>query len=104
MEELGEDSERLHADVGRYAVNAGLRKLIAYGRYCDLLGPDSNDHKTEVYRAKTKGQLDALLKAHIRKGDVVLFKASNAVHLERRVLKRFWFSLKAWKAFFQYFF
>jgi UDP-N-acetylmuramoyl-tripeptide--D-alanyl-D-alanine ligase len=68
MYELGEDSERFHKEVKIKAESLPFEKIIYVGR--NFGGLDIETAKKE-------------LSAYVRKGDMVLLKASNSVGLGR---------------------
>lgn len=103
MNELGDDSENLHAWVGNYVANSDIDILIAYGKNPQWYLRDIDD-SLKAISTKNKKELDNILKRYISKGDIVLFKASNSVHLINRVMKRFPLSIDIKKAFIKYYF
>ena len=86
MFELGEDSEKFHYQVGRYAAEAGCDLIICVGELSEktFMGAKMNtDNKVEYFHTTDAciAQLSDLLKA----GDNVLVKASHAMEFERIV-------------------
>src|SRR5512138_212565 len=80
MKELGDSADALHAEVGRYARDAGIQRLLAVGersRYAvEAFGPG----------AQWFADLDALIadaRSSLREGVAVLIKGSRANKLER---------------------
>jgi UDP-N-acetylmuramoyl-tripeptide--D-alanyl-D-alanine ligase len=86
MLELGEDSERLHGEVGRRVAGMGLDLVL-------FVGPESRAAWAEAKegagdRALHVADADEaarLLREWVHAGDTVLVKASRGVHLERIV-------------------
>lgn len=86
MLELGERSEELHRELGRYAAALDIDRMVFIGRYAE-------DMYREVKEAGGKElryymTVDDYLHAGeqiVRKGDTVLLKASRAMHFERLV-------------------
>jgi len=84
MRELGESSPAEHEEVGRLAVRLGVHQLLVVGTAAEPLHRGAS-------REATAGSAPVLvpdnaaasdwLRGHLRPGDVVLFKASNAVGL-----------------------
>ncbi len=75
MLELGEQSRQLHEEVGSYARNA-VDLLVTLG------------HQSEYYKGKhftADNELLRYLKQNIHGDEVILFKASRALHFERLV-------------------
>ncbi len=89
MRELGRDSAAMHFSVGEFAVGAGIDILFTFGPLGEEIAngaqhagfasesivrlPDEQDVHTAVEK----------LKLTLKKGDVILFKASRALKLER---------------------
>lgn len=86
MFELGDDSDRLHAETGRGAASTGVDVLIA-------VGPLSRETAKAARQAGLVTTLECdepeaaaeLVRKHARAGDVVLVKASRGMRLERVV-------------------
>jgi UDP-N-acetylmuramoyl-tripeptide--D-alanyl-D-alanine ligase len=84
MRELGASSPAEHEEVGRLAVQLGTDRLLVVGAGAEPLlrgareaaGPGGGPVLVPDNEAAT-----AWLREHLREGDVVLFKASNAVGL-----------------------
>lgn len=80
MKELGDSSDELHAEVGRYARQAGVQRLLA-------IGPSSHFAVEAFGRgAQWFADLDALIgeaRSTLAPGIAVLIKGSRANRLER---------------------
>ena len=89
MTELGDDADRLHAEIGADAAAAGLAGLIVVG---DEAAPILAGARTvSGWRGDLEHVPDAAaavgaLKGRLHDGDVVLVKASHSIHLERVAL------------------
>lgn len=93
MLELGHDEGRLHADVGREAVRAGARLLVAVGERMTHAGrgaltatmerPSAERTKVVILREAT-GAADCVREV-LEPSDVVLVKGSRGMALERVV-------------------
>jgi UDP-N-acetylmuramoyl-tripeptide--D-alanyl-D-alanine ligase len=89
MAELGDDADQLHEEVGEAAAAAGLAGLIVVG---DEAAPILTGAKAmprwqgEQLWVSDAAAAHAALRDRLRAGDVVLVKASHAVHLERVAL------------------
>ncbi len=82
MLELGEDSSLLHAKVGEYAAKAGIDVIVCIGlnsKQIYLSAKMSTDK--EVYHFPNVEECIETLPKILIKGDTVLVKASNAMHL-----------------------
>jgi UDP-N-acetylmuramoyl-tripeptide--D-alanyl-D-alanine ligase len=75
MRELGPDAAAYHREIGEYARQRGVERIIGVGVHASEYGPDQ-----EVRDADAAA--DALA-AELRPGDAVLVKGSRAVGLER---------------------
>ncbi len=79
MLEMGEESPRMHYEVGEYAKNSGVELLLACGKLGLEMAKGAGDCGVHFETAK---ELEAKLQDYIRKDDVVLVKASRGMHLE----------------------
>lgn len=82
MGELGQDAEAMHADVGEYAAEHGIRYFIGFGKLtdaaCKAFGEDARVHD----------DIDALvddLDRLLKPGMTVLVKGSRSMRMERVV-------------------
>jgi UDP-N-acetylmuramoyl-tripeptide--D-alanyl-D-alanine ligase len=84
MLELGEQSERLHADLASAVLDARVEELVLVG---DVMRPleDALDGRISVTRAKDSDEAGHKVARLLRPGDAVLVKASNSVGLARVV-------------------
>ena len=80
--EVGEYNEELHRKVGKEVVNQKVDILICYGEaskyIVDQARKEGMDEKN-IYYFEDKDQILDFLKKEIKKGDVLLFKASNGM-------------------------
>jgi UDP-N-acetylmuramoyl-tripeptide--D-alanyl-D-alanine ligase len=83
MLELGEESEPLHAEVGEEAVARGVDELLVVGRPAAALADGARGAlsgtgaSTRVRTVEDADAAEALLRAELEPGDVVLFKSSR---------------------------
>lgn len=91
MFELGENSDDLHAQVGRYAKEAGIDVLICIGEnarhiYAGAAGKaDVCDEKETGFvlrHFKTKEEFLSEKNRMLQEGDIILLKASHGMHFE----------------------
>jgi UDP-N-acetylmuramoyl-tripeptide--D-alanyl-D-alanine ligase len=80
MRELGEESPRLHAEIGEFARNCGVKRLLAVG--------DEARHAVETFGAGATWfavveDLIESLRGEVRSGVTVLVKGSRSNRLER---------------------
>lgn len=95
MRELGEDSEEMHREIGRYLVSRGIDMLITVGKLGACIAESaimSGMSPSCVFAQVDEGEIDSVcseLKGILKSGDAVLFKASRAISLERVIDKVF---------------
>ncbi len=87
MLELGTEEERFHYECGVYAAEAGVRVLWAVGRLSCATAAGFADAAGE---GQTVGHVESVhdvteVRAGLRSGDMILFKASRSVGLEAMV-------------------
>lgn len=89
MRELGKDSAKMHFGVGEYAAKKGIDILFTFGKDAEEIarGAQSAGMSAEsIFRITDTENADAAaekLKEQIKKDDIILFKASRALKLER---------------------
>jgi UDP-N-acetylmuramoyl-tripeptide--D-alanyl-D-alanine ligase len=89
MTELGDDADRLHAEIGADAAAADLAGLIVVG---DAAAPIATGARAvpgwrgELQHVPDAAAAVGALRGRLRRGDVVLVKASHSIHLERVAL------------------
>ena len=82
MFELGENAEKLHGDVGRYAAGLGLDVIICVGELSEEMAREAkaaNTGKSEIHYYPAKEDLLRELQDIIKPGDTVLVKASHGM-------------------------
>jgi len=89
MRELGADSDALHKSVGKYVASLGIDRLYTYGNSAVEIavgalegGMDESAIVGYNQICEPKG-LAEILKKELKENDIVLFKASRAVALEK---------------------
>lgn len=90
MFELGANECGLHAEVGTYAVDAGIQVLICTGKLCRFMYEAAEQRKgsigtgrTDIYYAEDRDALLALLPGILQKQDTILVKASHSMGFEQ---------------------
>ncbi len=89
MKELGEYSKQLHTDVGKTVAAKGISRLCTFGKDAESIALGAINHGYSHDRISINSDTEApdatalAIRAFISEGDVVLFKASRAVRLER---------------------
>lgn len=79
MLEMGEEGPQMHFEVGQYAKDSGVELLLACGKLGREMARGAGEHGMHFEIA---AELEAALPALMKKGDVVLVKASRGMHLE----------------------
>jgi UDP-N-acetylmuramoyl-tripeptide--D-alanyl-D-alanine ligase len=92
MLELGEESSALHRQVGAHLAQKGVNKLITLGKggtfiavgakQCGMKSSEITEFRN--YEADMEA-IGGYLANFLKDGDVVLFKASRAVGIERLI-------------------
>lgn len=79
MNELGEDKEALHYDVGTYLADKGIDILFCTGTLCHELANAVREHSNtcEVHEFASKHALLKELLPFLQEGDAILIKASH---------------------------
>ena len=81
MLELGDFSEQLHKDVGTEVYNNKIDILITVGPLAKHIAQTAKQLGTkEVYECESNAEAVQILKNTIKEGDLILLKASNAMH------------------------
>lgn len=85
MLELGGYSKRLHRELGKDLVKAGVKKIIAVGEFAtDVAGAaiEAGISSKRVFTAKNSERAVLIAKNEVLEGDMVLLKGSRGIHLE----------------------
>lgn len=80
MHELGEDSEKLHREVGELVGELHIDQLVSIGNHDYLTGCDSSS--TTTHLVANRADAERFI-SELQPGDVVLVKASRAENLDR---------------------
>ena len=81
MLELGEFSEQLHKDVGTEVYKNNIDILITVGTLAKYIAESAKQLGTkEVYECENNIEAIQILNNTIKNGDLILLKASNAMH------------------------
>jgi UDP-N-acetylmuramoyl-tripeptide--D-alanyl-D-alanine ligase len=84
MAELGAHSEEAHAEIGRLAAESGVGQLFAVGRMAAVIaGGARAAGLNRVFEFDDVTSAATAVKSFVKRGDVVLLKASRATRLER---------------------
>lgn len=89
MRELGEQSDALHKSVGQYAAALGIDRIYTYGESAVEIAVGAledgiaEDAIVGYNRTNEPEGLAELLNKDLKENDIVLFKASRAVALEK---------------------
>jgi len=95
MLELGPASESLHKAIGWHIGRSSIDILVTVGANARLIADQAHESGTEViYQRRSVDEAGSLLARMIKKGDMILFKASRGMRFENAV-KRLKHSLAA---------
>ena len=87
MLELGDASDRLHREVGEAAAACGIRKLYAFGKFAKQIaeGAKSGGMSEDCIFINESEDIEATAEQirHSYDGELLIVKASHAVHAER---------------------
>ncbi|MGD9850541.1 MAG: UDP-N-acetylmuramoyl-tripeptide--D-alanyl-D-alanine ligase [Nitrospirales bacterium] len=85
MLELGPQEAQFHEDIGRYAAKKGVSHLVACGRFgADMkAGAEKVSRTIHVLQASDAVEAGQVLQSLVKRGDVVLVKASRGARMER---------------------
>ncbi len=84
MLELGDYSEELHKKVGEEVVKNNIDLLITVGKLAEYIAEKATEMGLQtVYTLNNNNEAIKLLKETIRKGDLILLKASNAMNFTK---------------------
>ncbi len=89
MLELGEDSEQLHREVGRYLAESGAKVLFAYGKRAEAIAISAVRNGMRPENVYTDASADGpekigdMIIHALKRGDVLLVKASRGMAAEK---------------------
>jgi UDP-N-acetylmuramoyl-tripeptide--D-alanyl-D-alanine ligase len=85
MLELGPKEEQFHQEIGRYAAQKQVGHVIACGTFGPLMQKGAGTVRKGVPVTVVKDAVEAgiCLKEFVKRGDIVLIKASRGAQMER---------------------
>ncbi len=95
MRELGEDSDRMHRELGEYAARCGLDILLTLGESGKYIAEGALHAGMDIKRVFAERDVENIEAICIEAegclipGDAILFKASRGVRLERAIERLF---------------
>ena len=84
MLELGEESEKEHINIVKFAASHKVDLLLLFGKEMEAAYENNKEHKGIFWTADFDIMLGIISK-NIRPGDLVLLKGSRGMELERFV-------------------
>ena len=88
MLELGREAHVLHREVGRFAAGLPLSRLVACGDLGRVIAAGAKEagmSSETVVEVSDAGSATDVLKKSVRRGDVILVKASRGMRMEQIV-------------------
>lgn len=82
MLELGDLSRKLHEIVGAMTPASGADQIFCYGKQAKYIAKAASEGGASVFHTEDKTELCSAIRAYLRPGDLILFKASRGMHLE----------------------
>lgn len=85
MFELGEGQERMHSEIGTYAVETGINVLVCVGELsrnmfnAAVKAKEATDKEIQVYHMKDREEAIKNINNILNKGDTILVKASHGM-------------------------
>jgi UDP-N-acetylmuramoyl-tripeptide--D-alanyl-D-alanine ligase len=83
MLELGENSRAAHTKVGRFVAEAGTKLLITYGKEAKFISWEAARLGVEVIQCNSNKEAATELKNNIKDYDIVLFKGSHSMAVDK---------------------
>lgn len=88
MLELGENSEKIHYEAGKWVVDAGVDFLITVGKLSQFIGKGAEERgmsSDQTFYCGDREEALFILHRLLEEGDVVLVKASRKLELDKLV-------------------
>ncbi len=82
MLELGDLSRKLHEIVGDMTLASSADQIFCYGEQAQYIAKTASEGGASVFHTEDKTELCSAIRAYLRPGDLLLFKASRGMHLE----------------------
>ena len=87
IKESGSLASEMHANVMQYVAQSKFDCLITIGEeMCNAADSIKNIGKLDIYKCKSLDEVTARLKEIMKSGDLVLFKASHSMELEKVIM------------------
>ncbi len=85
MLELGPQEETYHQDIGKFAAKKKVSQLIACGNFAPMIEAGTRQWRTKIPVTVVKNAVEAghALKNVVKRGDIVLIKASRGMRMEQ---------------------
>ncbi|MDT3959209.1 UDP-N-acetylmuramoyl-tripeptide--D-alanyl-D-alanine ligase [Staphylococcus kloosii] len=83
--ELGQDSKKMHQEVGYYLANKGIDVLLTYGTEASYINEAGQNLVTQAVHYNDKSQLINEIKEKAQQDDKILIKGSRGMKLEEVV-------------------
>jgi UDP-N-acetylmuramoyl-tripeptide--D-alanyl-D-alanine ligase len=88
--ELGDMSEEIHREIGKYISKLDIDFLVLVGRESEFIGEEASKRgflKDNIFYLKNSTEAGLFIQDRIRPGDVMLFKGSRGMKMEEAIKK-----------------
>ena len=88
MLELGEETERLHKEIGRTMADTGVGSIFLRGNFSGFVASGAMEkgfREDHIYFAETPDRIMKTLRSLLREGDCILVKGSRSMKMEEFV-------------------
>ncbi|MBQ8514997.1 MAG: UDP-N-acetylmuramoyl-tripeptide--D-alanyl-D-alanine ligase [Ruminococcus sp.] len=89
MLELGDLSRKLHEIVGDMTLMSDADQIFCYGDQSRFIAGKASEGGASVFHTEDATELCCAIRAYLRPGDLLLFKASRGMHLEECIKEIF---------------
>jgi UDP-N-acetylmuramoyl-tripeptide--D-alanyl-D-alanine ligase len=85
MFELGEEEEKYHRQIGKYASQKGINVVLSVGKNAEHISIAAKEGGMQAFHFDNKDMLKSVLPQWIRKGDAILIKGSRGMAMDEIV-------------------
>ncbi len=85
ISELADISEQAHRDLGRYVASSCIDVLITFGEKAMRISEEAKAQGMEAYGFLDREKMEKQIKKIMKPGDILLFKGSHGVELDKSI-------------------